>query len=215
MTKIACCTLFQVSWPKECSCVIDNVLSIIWCWSQHQCLIWPNSHVTPNSDYLHSTNALVPLIMLIGDHKMLMLMPVASHDQKDQVASNFDHLDIKMEWCNWWHCWHHMPLTSMNVVTWPKKLCCTLCQSSWCQEYSKWHSHALLTMQLASHNVGFECQQCQMTEKSCCISFWSSWSKKMHQCYWWCHQCHVVSTLASHNEKVMLHLVFRSSWPSK
>ena len=32
----SCCTLFQLSWPKECSCNTDDVVGMMWHWYQCQ-----------------------------------------------------------------------------------------------------------------------------------------------------------------------------------
>ena len=48
-TKMSCCTSFWSPWPKECNDLTDYVISITWCWCQHQ--IASNvqgSHVKPH-----------------------------------------------------------------------------------------------------------------------------------------------------------------------
>ena len=44
-------------------------------------------------------------------HTMLMLVPMASLDQKSHVHLLFIILTSQVEWYQWWHCWHHVTLT--------------------------------------------------------------------------------------------------------
>ena len=68
---------------------------------------------------------------------VLLMMPVASHDQNYQIPSPFDHFDLNNGM---------VPLitllaschtdTSINGIQWPEKSCCTFFQLSWPNEYS-------------------------------------------------------------------------------
>ena len=62
---------------------------------------------------------------------------------------------------------------SIYGIVWPKRLCWTLFQSSWPNQYN-----AAIENAIGISGCGCHCQQCQMTEKSCCIPFWSSWTNK-------------------------------------
>ena len=45
-------------------------------------------------------------------------------------------LTNQMDWCHWWHCWHHVTLPPASMHHMTKNFGCTLLQLSWPNEYS-------------------------------------------------------------------------------
>ena len=70
-------------------------------------------------------------------HHMMLVMLMVSHDQKSCIASPFGHLDLTNGM---------VPLmtvlalcdtdTTINGITWPKKLCCISFSLSWLKKWS-------------------------------------------------------------------------------
>ena len=60
---------------------------------------------------------------------------------------------FQMEWCHWWHCWHH-------GITWPQTFFYTLLNHLWPNEYS-----GAVDSGISIIWYWCQCQQCQMTEK--------------------------------------------------
>ena len=88
---------FQLFWPYTCNGVTHNALASHDASSNG--VTWPKNKVTPYFDHLNLMNKIVPFTM-----------PSASHDQKWHVTINFNHLDLKKQWCHWWCHWHHLML---------------------------------------------------------------------------------------------------------
>ena len=135
-------------------------------WASHdvnasiKCITWSKSYVAPQFDYLHLTNAVVPLMMPLVSHDADagasgMTLPI-SH-----VACHFDHFDVTSA---------VMPLmtllascdidTNINGITWTKKFHCKLFQLSWPNEYS-----GAIDNVIGITWCWYQCQQCQMSEK--------------------------------------------------
>ena len=124
----------------------------------------------------------------------------ASHDQKYHVASPSDCPELTngmvplmtlLTSCN--------TETSINDITWPKKLCCTLFRFSWLNEHSG--AIYILTIPLTSHDADASARQ-QMTEKVKLHLILSILNLQMQWCYLWCHQYHVMPTQAWHDQKI-------------
>ena len=104
---------------------------------------------------------------------ILMVVPMAWHDQK-YVTSHFDHLD----WTNgilsqMMHLASCDTDTSINGITWPK------IYVAHCFNFlDLMNTVVLLTMVLSSHDDDDSAINVKLLEKSYCISFWSSWTKK-------------------------------------
>ena len=100
---------------------------------------------------------------------------MASHGQKSHVTSPCDQLDPTNGMCHWWHYWYHVSLTLTSVAKNGQNVVvhCFNC-------YDLMNTMVLLIIHITY--CWCQCQQCQMTEKSCCISFWSSWPNKCNGC---------------------------------
>ena len=120
----------------------------------------------------------------VNNHHMTP-MPMVSHDQTIHVAPHCHHLDLTNGMVPWTTLLASCDIDiSIYGITWPKRLFCTLFQSSWPNKCSGAVDNAI--------HIAWcwcQCQQYQMIEKrSCCISFWSSWTKKCNDAI----QCHVM-----------------------
>ena len=101
-----------IIWPvlvpvlPSVSCGIYDATGVTCCWS-----LWfqmTKSHVPPHLDWLDLRNSMAPFIMLltlcatngnsIGIHKM----------RKKSCCTSFMCLDVRIQWCHWWNCQHHM-----------------------------------------------------------------------------------------------------------
>ena len=93
--KRSCCTLFQLSWPKECNGAIDNAVTIYdanagatWWWCRQQWSHMTKKSFEPHFDHLNIRNAIAPLMTLSASY-----YPDAngkSQDQESLVTIHFD-----------------------------------------------------------------------------------------------------------------------------
>ena len=98
MTKKLWTTLFWLSWPRNCICAIDSAVGIISCWCQCQWCHMAKSHFGPNCNLIVLINAIsCKLTMPLAPHYTNTGASV-SHDQKDNVASHFDCLNLMYIW---------------------------------------------------------------------------------------------------------------------
>ena len=106
--KMSCCTSFQSSGKKECSSIIDSVVSIMWCWHWHQWHHINKSHVPPHFTCLDLWNAMVALIL-------------SSTSYDAQCKCQWHHI-TKMSCCT--ICWSSWPKVCNGVIDdslhWPK-----------------------------------------------------------------------------------------------
>ena len=104
-------------------------------------------------------------------YHVTLLSAIVSHDQKSNFALHFDlthgmvplmMLGIMWHWHqNQWHC-----MTKKSKITH-----CFKC-------LDLMNAVELLTMPLVWHDVDASANSDQWLKKSCCISFWSSWTNK-------------------------------------
>ena len=108
-------------------------------------------------------------------YNIAIFMPLALHDTdasgitwpKSHVTSPFYHLDLTNGMVPMMMLLTSCETdTSINGITWPKKLCFILFQSSRPNEYTD-----AITNVIGITWYRWKCQQCQMTEMSCCIFF--------------------------------------------
>ena len=162
MIKKSCWALFWISWPVECDSVIDDVISIMWCW--HWCQ-W--CHMTKKSCCTWFQSSWPEEYSGIIDDASACGSGVSWPNVILHIISIA--LAYGMQWCHWWHqhpcqC-HHMTKSHMtphfnhvdvkngmlwlmmlspscegdvstNGITWPKELCCIWLWLSWPKEYS-------------------------------------------------------------------------------
>ena len=122
--KMSCCISNWLTWPKECNCVIDDTIGIMW--HECQCHHMTKSHVATHFGYLYLRNVMMPSVSCDPDTGANGLTWPKSH-----VAPHFHCLDLRNAM---------VPLmmlsaacyASTNGVTWS---CYTSFQVSWHMEY--------------------------------------------------------------------------------
>ena len=92
--KESCCTLFSLSWHKECNGSIDNVIGIMLCQSGANGVTWPKSHTVLHFDYLDLRHAVVPLTMPLASSDV-HASPKGIIDQKSHIAPQFDCVELR------------------------------------------------------------------------------------------------------------------------
>ena len=113
-------------------------------------------------------------------------------------------------WSSWPDKWNVLLMTllaSFNTDTSTIALCDPKSYITHCLNHlNVMNTIVLLAMALASHDADASVSSVKWLKKSFCISFQSSWTNKQ-QCCWWCHQCHVMPVMASHDKNVLFPLV--------
>ena len=140
--KKSCCTSFWLSWPKECNSTIDNSIGIMWCWV---CCQW----ITYFQHWCQWCQL------------MLMLVSMASHDQRCHVAPHFDCLNPRNTVVTLMMLsTTHDTNDSGNGITWTK---------NYAAPYSN-HLHIKTAKMSLTFLLG---SMASHDQKSCCTSFWS------------------------------------------
>ena len=167
----------------------------MWCWCKHLChQITKIFHVAPHIHHLQLMNEMVPFTMPLESHDA----DVCSSDIKQPkhlVAFYFDHLCLKMVWLK-------MILascdndTSSKDVTWQESHI-----APGFNHFDLMNTMVLLAMPLASHDADASSNSVKWLKKIILDLILIILTYQMQWYHWWCHQCNVMPTLVSHNQK--------------
>ena len=101
-----------------------------------------------------------------------------------------------MEWCPWWNCWHHVTLTPALFALHAKKLILYIFfQSSWPNKCNGAIDSGTGIIWCCANVNSVKCLKSHVTSPLNHLEL----TKQYY--FWWCHQCHVMPTLASHDQE--------------
>ena len=111
--------------------------------------------------------------------------------QNNFAALYFHCLNLRMQWCHWWHCRHYVRLmpASVNKNLHTVSVILTL-WILWCYWQCYWHHMMLIPVPAVSNGW-----------KSHVASHFNHLEQTNVMLLWCCHQCHVMSTLPIHDQK--------------
>ena len=159
------------------------------------------SHVSCHFNYLGIANSVMPLLLLLPLHN-------ANANGITWPKTSW----CILFWLSWSNKWNGAIDDTWNHITQKPAWIALHDQNSYVAHCFKllelMNKLVVLIMALAPHDADASAKGVKRLKTSCCISFWSSWMRKCGLCYWWCHHCHVMQTLASHDQKSHAALCF-------
>ena len=151
MSKRSCCTSFQLSWYKEYNGAIDDTLGITCCKCLCQCITLPIKLCCTSfwlswcKEYNGDIGDAISITWYLC-HWCYMTKPELLH-------LIFIILTLGMKWYCWQHCWHHVILTPVSVVSSTKNAMLHLISITlnWVMQWWHWHQVTLTLASMALH----------------------------------------------------------------
>ena len=97
----ACCTSLWSHWPNKCNHAIDNAIKSHDANASTKCFTWPKRWCCTSFQLSCPSKCNGTTDYFIGITWCWCWWQWHWHDQNINVSSHFDHLSLKMQWCQW------------------------------------------------------------------------------------------------------------------